>query len=116
MYRRVHGNVHRSTGQRDYAVIASFDFLTEDKIKNTRNLDKTDWTRWRETLEDSLEEARNDIEQASTGEHLWEITLKCIQQASKETIPTKQVSKHSRLYFTDELKFLSETSVGPGNV
>ena len=90
-----------------YPVIASFDLKTEDRIKITKNLDKTDWTLWRETLEDRLEEAWNEIEQASTGKQLWEITLRCLQQASKETIPTKQVSKHSKPYFTDELKSLS---------
>ena len=89
-----------------YPVNASFDLKTEDGIKIIKNLEQTDWSLWRETLEDRLDEAWNEIEQASSGKHLWEITLRCIKQVSKETIPTKQVSKHSKPYFTDELKSL----------
>ena len=98
MYRRVHRNFHRRTEQRALQR-ASFDLR--------RKLDKTDRTLWRETLDDRLEEAWNEIEQAWSGKHLWEISLRCIQQASKETIPTKQVSKHYKPYFTDELESLS---------
>ena len=50
-----------------YPVIASFDLKTEDEIKITRNLNKTDWMLWRGTLEDRLGEAWNEIEQVSTG-------------------------------------------------
>ena len=90
-----------------YPVIATFDIAGNSRSTHVRDLKKTDWEKWRKTLENCVQSRWPEIDDCYDATCLWGILLQCISETANLTIPLKQITSHSKPYFNEELKMLS---------
>ena len=90
-----------------YPVIATFGIAGNSRFTHVKDLKKTDWKKWRETLENCVQSRWPEIDECYDATSLWGILLQCISEAANPTIPLKQITSHSKPYFNEELKMLS---------
>ena len=101
-----------------YPIIATFDIAGNNRSTHVKDLEKTDWEKWRETLENCVQSRWPEIDECYDATCLWGIQLQCISEAANLNIPLKQITSHSKPYFIEELKSpksqeKNETQIGP---
>ena len=90
-----------------YPGIATFDIAGNSRTTHVKDLKRTEWEKWKETLEKCVQSRWPEIDDCYDATCLWGILLQCISEAANLTIPLKQITSHSKPYLIEELKMLS---------
>ena len=82
---------------------------TGKKRKETINIDKIDWEKWSEDVEETLSNQQREIENCNDPNQLWQILNTSLQSATMKHAEKKISTPYSKPYWTSELSELAKT-------